>query len=240
MNRPGSSRQAPLGRSAWTWRFSRSTWADDRSARPSETVHVMAEATRVAGVILAAGRSRRMGTNKLLLPLKDEPLVRSVVRTAEASGLDPIVVVVGHEADQVLTALRDLPCRVVENRDYDRGMRSSLGVGLRNVPPICDGAVVFLADMPLVTPAMVRELLNVFAGRSDAALVASRYGEVVAPPLLVASRAFADVAELGGEGRGGDVVRRLGERAVVVDWPQDRLVDVDNLDDYARLPGSSG
>src|SRR5262245_13088152 len=107
----------------------------------------MAAAVReggVSGVVLAAGSSRRMGRNKLLLELSGQPLVRRVVGRAAEAGLDPILVVVGHEADRVGAALGDVPHQAVVNPDHERGANSSLRLGLSRVPPGARAAVVVL------------------------------------------------------------------------------------------------
>src|SRR4051812_37347382 len=104
----------------------------------------------VAGVLLAGGPSSRMGTNKLLLAIDGETLVRAAARRAIAAGLDPVIVVLGHEAERVESELKDLgpACRIIVNSDYARGINSSLKAGIRALPETVDAVVVMLADMP--------------------------------------------------------------------------------------------
>jgi len=71
----------------------------------------------IGGIVLAAGESRRMGRNKLLLPLAGEPLVRRACRRGLAAGLDPLIVVLGHESERVQEALTGLDCRFILNAD---------------------------------------------------------------------------------------------------------------------------
>ena len=84
---------------------------------------------RVAGVVLAAGQSTRMGRNKMLLEIGGRTLVRRAVTTAFAAGLDPVLVVVGHESDKVRGELSGLPCTPVLNGEYASGMNTSLRSG---------------------------------------------------------------------------------------------------------------
>jgi len=104
--------------------------------------------TNVAGILLAAGAATRMGQNKVLLELEGETLLRRSVRTARAAGLDPVLVVLGHEAERARGELHDSACRVVVNGEFARGINTSLDVGVRALPANCGAAVVLLADMP--------------------------------------------------------------------------------------------
>src|SRR5262245_20800999 len=113
---------------------------------------------RVAGIVLAAGRSRRMGTNKLLLRLARESMVRRAVRTARAAGLDPVCVVVGEDPAPLLAELADLPAVPVVNPEPERGMSRSLRGGVAALPADVAGVAVLLADMPFVLAPMVRDV----------------------------------------------------------------------------------
>jgi molybdenum cofactor cytidylyltransferase len=87
---------------------------------------------RIAGLVLAAGRSSRMGPrNKLLEPVGGETIVRRVAATAIASGAEPVIVVTGHEAASVAGALHRLDVTIVANPDYADGLSTSLRIGLR-------------------------------------------------------------------------------------------------------------
>jgi molybdenum cofactor cytidylyltransferase len=187
----------------------------------------------VAGVVLAAGSSRRMGRNKLLLELEGEPLVRRVARRAAGAGLDPILVVLGHEATSVQAALGDLPHQALLNPDHLSGANSSLRLGLASVPAGARAAVVLLGDMPFVTSEMIRAVLERYALETPR-LVVSRYGEVTAPPTLYDASLFAEFTQLEGEGCGKHVVRRHWDEAAVLSWPEQALADLDSPEDYER------
>ena len=115
---------------------------------------------RVAGVVLAAGTSSRMGRNKLFLPLGGTSVLRRAVATAHDAGLDPVLVVLGHESDRALAELAGLLCAPVVNAEFARGMNSSVRAGISAVPEDASGAVLMLADMPFVTAAMLRALVD--------------------------------------------------------------------------------
>ena len=187
----------------------------------------------VAGVVLAAGSSIRMGRNKLLFDFDGEPLVRRAVRRAATAGLDPVVAVLGYEAELVRRELDGLdpPCRVVVNPDYERGINSSLKTGIAALPAGTIAAVVMLADMPLVTAEMIATLVTRYRA-SEAPLVISDYEGVNAPPMLYDRVLFEELRVMEGEGCGRQVVRRHQASAVVVAWPVAALTDLDVPGDY--------
>lgn len=188
----------------------------------------------IAAILLAAGRSSRMGRNKLLLELDGEPVVRRAARRAVEAGLDPVVVVVGHEAALVRRALAGLGCAAVHNPAWAEGMNGSLSVGVEALSPDAEAAVVLLADMPLVDAGMIRALVARFR-EGGVPAVASRYGQAVAPPILFSRPVFPRLTGGIGDGRGREVVRALRDRVGFVDWPRSALAD---LDEPADLPAA--
>jgi molybdenum cofactor cytidylyltransferase len=188
---------------------------------------------RVAGVLLAAGTSSRMGTNKLLLPAGGRPVIARAAGVAAAAGLDPIIVVVGHEAERVRAALAGLAVTPVLNPDYAAGINTSLRAGMTAVPDDARAAVVLLGDMPFVTADMIGAL--VARWRDGAELVVSQYAGVLAPPFLYGRRFYAELRALEGEGCGKQVIRRHRDEAVEVAWPAAAMRDLDEPADVAML-----
>ena len=187
---------------------------------------------RVAGVILAAGASRRMGKNKMLLELDGESLIRRAAKRALAAGLAPLVVVLGHEADRLRAELRGLPLVFAVNPDYTGPTSGSLHQGLNALGSDVDAVVVMLADMVRVTPETVAMLIAAARGTA-APLVVSRYGAVTAPPLLFRRALFAELLAWRGEGCGKAVVQAHKHEAMYIDRPEALLVDVDTPEDFA-------
>ena len=192
----------------------------------------------VAGIVLAAGASARLGRNKLLVRVEGETLLRRTVRRAVAV-LDPVVVVLGHDAVRVTEELAGLPCRAVVNEEFARGLSTSVRAGVAALPDEAPAAVVLLADMPFVTTAMIDALVGRYR-TSDASLVVSDYQGVTAPPLLYDRSLFAELLMLEGDGGGNQVVRRHLQDAVVLSWPASALTDLDLPDDLDRLEGLLG
>ena len=185
----------------------------------------------VAGVVLAAGASTRMGQNKLLFRLGGETLIRRTVASALSAGLDPVIVVLGHDAERAVTELAGLSIVPVFNPEYARGINRSLKMGIASVPEDASAAVVMLADMPMVTDRMVAALVERFRA-SRAPIVVSDYEGVQAPPTLYSRTVFSELGALEGEGCGKQVVRRHAPEVVKVSWPAGALTDVDRPEDY--------
>jgi molybdenum cofactor cytidylyltransferase len=191
----------------------------------------------VAGVVLAAGTSSRMGQNKLLMALDGEPLVRRAVGRAAKAGFDPLIVVLGHEADRVTQALDGIDYRPVVNVEYERGVNSSLRAGIRAAAESnARAAVVVLADMPFVTTAMLETLIQAYR-QGGAPLVISDYDGVNAPPLLYDRSLFDELATSEGQGCGKHVVKKHRHEAESVSWPVDALTDLDAPEDFPRVTG---
>ena len=193
----------------------------------------------VAGVVLAAGRSTRMGRNKLFFELDGETLLRRVVRRAIAAGLAPVLVVVGHEGERARGELSGLACTPVDNPDHAKGINRSLRTGISRVPEPARAAVVMLADMPFVTSRMVAALVARYR-EGTAPLVISAYGDVNAPPMLYDRALFPELRRMEGEGCGRQVVRRHRDEAIAVSWPEAALQDIDVPEDYARIAAELG
>ncbi len=196
------------------------------------------DGVHVAGVILAAGASRRMGRNKMLLELEGEPLIRRIARHALAAGLSPVVIVIGHEPDRIRAVLRDLPVVFAVNPDFTGPTSGSLHQGLNALGAEVGAAIVMLGDMVRVTSEALAMLVAAARG-TDAPLVVSRYGDVTAPPLLFRRALFAELLAWTGEGCGKTVVKAHSHEAMYVDRPLALLADVDTPEDFAAVQNSS-
>jgi molybdenum cofactor cytidylyltransferase len=187
--------------------------------------------------VLAAGASSRLGSNKLLVRLDRETVVRRVARQAVDAGLSPVIVVTGFEADRIGAELAGLPLELVMNREHAIGMHASVRAGIEQVPADCDGLVIVLADMPLVTSAMLTALVARFRSGPQP-LVISRYGKIQAPPTLY-SRALFPALSAAGEACGRQVIRDHQGEAAELHWAPELLVDLDRPEDVARLGGTA-
>jgi molybdenum cofactor cytidylyltransferase len=191
-------------------------------------------AARVAAIVLAAGASRRMGKNKLLLLLEGEPLVRRACRRALAAGLNPLVVVLGHDSARVQAQLHGLECRFAFNADVSGPMSGSLHRGLECLSADTDAAVVMRADMVNVTEHLLRAMVAA-AQSTSAPLVTSRYGSPSAAPVLFRREVFSELLATTGESCGRTVIERYRAQVLFVDAPLCALVDIDTPEEFAML-----
>jgi len=166
----------------------------------------------VAAVILAAGRSTRMGgPNKLLAELGGKPLVRIVTEQALESKASDVIVVTGHQADEVQKALHGLKVKFVHNPDFAEGLASSVKTGIAAVPETADGAVICLGDMPLISAHLIDRLIEAFApdrGNLIAVPVSDgRRGN----PVLWSRRFFNELMTLDGDIGARHLIAKHGE-----------------------------
>jgi molybdenum cofactor cytidylyltransferase len=190
---------------------------------------------RVAVIELAAGRSSRMGAHKLLLPLGDATVLVQSTRQALASGLRPVLVVIGHESDRVRAALAALEVTIASNAAYHEGIASSLRAGIAALDPTVSGAVFTLGDQPLL-PGAHLAALAAHAHTTGARIVATRYPTHVGNPVYFDRAVFDSVARLRGD-QGARALLLAGDHAVeyVRLDDTDAALDVDSPPDYERV-----
>jgi molybdenum cofactor cytidylyltransferase len=171
---------------------------------PTGRPKILAVHEPVAGIILAAGGSSRMGEPKQLLLWKGEPLVRSVANSALAAGLTPVVLVTGDHGSQVQSAVQDLPVTRVQNPDWEAGQSTSVQAGLQALSPVAGAAIFLLADQPRVTIVLLRTLIERHA-QTLAPIVAPRVADQRANPVLFDRLMFRDLMSIRGDRGGRDL-----------------------------------
>jgi len=155
---------------------------------------------RVAAVVLAAGRSTRMGAiNKMLAEIGGKPLVRIAAEQAVASHAKPVIVVTGHEREKVEAALKGLPVRNVHNPDYAEGLGTSLKAGIAAVPEDADAAIVCLGDMPQVDAALIDRLIGALDPERGALIVVPTIDGRRGNPVVWSRRFFHDLMSIQGD-----------------------------------------
>ena len=195
------------------------------------------KAQRIAAVVLAAGRSTRMGgPNKLLAEIGGRPLVRIAVEEALASRSRPVIVVTGHQRDKVEAALEGLDVQRVHNPDFADGLSTSVRAGLAAVPHDVVGAIVCLGDMPQVTAPLIDKLIGAFDPERGALVTVPVIDGKRGNPVVWARRFFSELMALDGD---------IGARHLIGCYPEAvaevpltgtaALVDVDTPEALVRV-----
>jgi molybdenum cofactor cytidylyltransferase len=172
---------------------------------------------RIAAIVLAAGRSTRMGgPNKLLAEIGGKPLVRIAAEQALASRASPVIVVTGHEHERVEAALAGMTVKLVHNPDFASGLGGSLKAGIAAVPTEADGAVVCLGDMPQVDAALIDQLIAAFDPEKGALAVVPVFDGKRGNPVLWSRRFFPDLTAIEGDVGARHLIGRYSEAVVEV------------------------
>jgi molybdenum cofactor cytidylyltransferase len=187
------------------------------------------EGRRVGAIVLAAGRSTRMGgPNKLMAEVGGRPLVRIAAEEALASRARPVIVVTGHQRDRVEAALLGLDVKHVHNPDFADGLSTSLKAGLAALPPEVNGVIVCLGDMPQVRAAMMNQLIAAFDPQRGALVVVPTINGERGNPVVWSRRFFPDLMALEGDVGARHLISRYPEAVMEVPLSgKAALIDVD-------------
>lgn len=198
---------------------------------PDEPEVFEIDGSRIAGLVLAAGTGSRFEDgNKLLAEIDDTPVVVRATRTLVDAGLDPVIVVVGHDGDRVRDRLSSLPVTTVENPDYDSGQSASVRVGIDALPGSVDAVVITLGDMPRIQPTTIELLVETYRTTRRGALAAADDGER-GNPVLFDRRLFPALRRLTGDAGGRSVLRNADDAALVETSDPGVHQDIDTIED---------
>jgi molybdenum cofactor cytidylyltransferase len=195
--------------------------AEPKAAKPA--------GPRIGVLLLAAGRSQRMGgPNKLLAEVDGTPMVAHVARRLLASRARPIIAVLGNAADTVDAALGRLPVERVRNPDFAEGLSTSLKRGIAALPPDLDGVLVCLGDMPLISGRHLDRLIAAFNPLEGRAIIVPTRKGKRGNPVLWAKRFFPEMAGLAGDVGAKHLIGEHAELVAEVEMDDDAiLVDID-------------
>ncbi len=194
---------------------------------------------QIAAVILAAGASTRFGKPKQLLDWGGVPLLAHATDVALAAGLEPVIVVLGCQAEAARAALGTRPARAVMNWRWEEGMSASVQMGLAALPPTTDAAIFLQCDQPLVTPGLLRALVACFEETGAPIVYPTRAGRR-STPVLFARRLFSELAAISGDEGGRSLITRYKKDVATVEVADSNLLtDVDTPADYEQLQASS-
>ncbi len=192
----------------------------------------------IGAVLLAAGRSSRMGEhNKLLARFDGEPLVKLSAQKLLEADLHAAVAVLGHQAEEVSAALRETGIETVQNPDYASGIASSLKAGIGALPANVAGAMIVLADMPEISSADIARLAEVFADHAGAAIVRATASGQRGNPVIVPRALFGVIETLQGDAGARHIIENSELEIVDVEIGEAARVDVDTPEALASAGG---
>ena len=193
----------------------------------------------IAAVVMAAGRSRRMAPhNKLLVTDKGgKPMIARVVENVLSSNARPILVVTGHQAEQIEHALGGRPVRYIHAADYAEGLSASLKAGIAAVPPECAAAIVCLGDMPLVTGRMIDRLISMYNPDAGRSIVLPTFRGKQGNPMLWDRRFFAEILQITGDSGARFLIGKHTDAVVEIEMADDAVLrDFDTTESLTTLP----
>ncbi|RTQ52114.1 nucleotidyltransferase family protein [Hymenobacter gummosus] len=189
----------------------------------------------IPAVLLAAGASSRMGQPKQLLPYQGRTLLRHAAETALAAGCSPVVIVTGAVHAALAAEVRDLPVQLIHNEVWEAGLGTSIGVGVRaleELAPEAAAVLLLLTDQPLVTPALLGELLT--AWQQSGLPVATAYADTVGVPAIFGRLVWPQLLALPAAAGAKPLLAKLGDELATVPFPA-AAVDVDTPEQYRQL-----
>lgn len=191
------------------------------------------------GIVLAAGASKRMKVQKLLLPYHGKPMIEKVIENVTNSEVNRTVVVVGCNKDEVIGAIGHLPVLYCYNDNYENGMLSSVKAGFRSLPESVEAVLVFQGDQPMITAEVVNIVIHAYR-QSNHGIVIPVYQKKRGHPLLIDSKYREEIEKLEDvEGLRG-LARKYPEDVLEVDVNLPGILrDIDTPEDYLNAINES-
>jgi len=191
----------------------------------------------ISATILAAGSSERMEeANKLLLPYRSEALIKIVSKMLIDSLLDPIFIVTGYEHDKVVKLLPKSLDNIIYNKDWHKGMSSSIYKAISSLPANIDGNMIVLGDMPLITVKTLNELKSVFLSNNGEKIIYAEYFGKQANPVIFPKKYFKEMLLLKGDNGCKDIISQNRKNTLGVSVDSSEVIfDCDTKGDYSDL-----
>lgn len=193
----------------------------------------------IGAIILAAGKSMRMGEPKLLLPLNQKPVFLFACEVALRLSLSPILLICGTYYESMKKHVECFPeITVLNNPNNARGMSTSLKLGIETLKHKVDAALIFLADQPLIPAHVIYALINCYEAnkKSGTLIVRPTYQGRVGHPVLISANIFHDFTDLRGDGGGKNIILKYKSNTELIDfnnvyWGK----DIDTPEDYRKI-----
>ena len=188
-------------------------------------------------IVLAAGKSTRMrGKNKLLIKIEGIPMIRRVVQTTLESKVDEVIVVIGWQAQKVRALLNDLPCRLVVNKNYEKGQSSSVKAGLAEISPMTRAVLILPGDVAMIDFLSINKVIEQYE-RGKHQIVIAAHKRETGHPILFDRQLFPEIEHIDEQtfGLKAIVQRHKGGGRLVETGSTNVLKDVDTPEDMEKL-----
>ena len=207
-----------------------------RDRRPATKV----EDAKIAAVVLAAGRSSRMGSSKQLAQIGGMAMIRRTVMNVMESQARPVVVVTGHDSKAVAAALDGLDVTLVHNAAFASGLSASLRTGLDSLGDDVEGALVVLGDMPAIRAAELTRLVTAFDPAEGRSIVVATHDGKRGNPVLWPAAFFEEMRQLSGDVGAKSLLGQYPEAVCEIEIGAGALADVDTPDDLHAIQTQLG
>ena len=189
---------------------------------------------KIGAIILAAGLSKRMGQPKLLLPIKGKPLFRYPLEQAMRNRMKPICLIAGQHMQAFQTESSDLVnVEYIYNPGYEKGMSSSLKIGIENIKYRTDAAIIFLADQPFVPDLVIQSMIEQFD--NDTRIVRPQYQGNSGHPILIDKSLYDEFLNLEGDQGGKEIIKKYKKDTKILSFDHTFWgMDIDTPEDYRK------
>lgn len=190
----------------------------------------------IAIILLAAGASRRMGQPKQLLLYQGQTLLKYITKCAIASLCNPVIVVLGANAEKIEPELASLPIKIIKNNQWNQGISSSIRCGINYIQKQysnIDGVIFLTCDQPFVSAELIKQLIDTYHS-TQKTIIASQYGNTLGVPALFSSIFFPALIKLQGDRGAKKIINQYPDLVYVIDFPQGNI-DLDTLENYQQF-----
>jgi molybdenum cofactor cytidylyltransferase len=190
--------------------------------------------SKIACVILAAGEPERFEGVKHLARIKGMPMLQHSLNAANGSGADYVLLVIGSSSTEILSAIDLGRAQVVLNKNYKRGVSTSVKVGIANMPQDCKGAIIMVADQPFLKSFHLNRMMKVFRLKNSEVVILSHKGEPRSP-VLISSKLFHKLVELKGDTGARQALRKRKDIELVEISDDNVFFDIDTRREYTEM-----
>lgn len=185
-------------------------------------------------IILAAGESKRMGKQKLLLPFGEKTIVETVIDNVNRSRVEKALVVLGANRDEIENKIRDLPVKIVFNPNFSTGMLSSVKKGFQEAPETVQAVLIMLGDQPTISAFTINKVIDTYE-KTKKGIILPIYENERGHPILIDMKYRKEVENLNPEIGLRELVYRQSEDILEVEVEASGIInDIDDMKDYER------